>query len=303
DTGRGIAPEEIDKLFQPFVQTTSGTQAREGTGLGLTISRQFIRLMGGDIYVESTLGKGSTFSFNIQIGLAKSSEVAPSLTNRRVLKIAPNQPTYRILVVDDRAENRDIIAQLLGSIGFEIRTANNGQEAIACWENWQPHLIWMDMRMPIMDGYEATRQIRSKANNNSAFPKIIALTASAFEEQRTTMLTAGCDDLVSKPFREQVIFDKLTEHIGVRFIYAEESENQNPEENAVGSGKAFKPSDLSVMSSEWLAELHQASLEVDAEKINQLITQIPSSHQSLTEGLTDLVRRFCFDEIYELTEN
>ncbi|MFB2835300.1 PAS domain S-box protein [Floridanema evergladense] len=302
DTGRGIAPEEIDNLFQPFVQTTSGAQAREGTGLGLTISRQFTRLMGGDIYVKSILGVGSTFSFDIKIALAESSEVAPLSTNRRVLKIAPNQPNYRILVVDDRSENRDIIAQLLGSIGFEVRTANNGQEAIACWENWQPHLIWMDMRMPIMDGYEATRQIRNKANNSSIFTKIIALTASAFEEQRTTIITAGCDDLVSKPFREQVIFDKLTEHIGVRFIYAEESENQKAEETVV-SGKDLKPSDLSVMPSEWLAELHQASLEVDAEKINQLITQIPPSHQLLIEGLTDLVRRFCFDEIYELTEN
>lgn len=302
DTGRGISPEEIDNLFQPFVQTASGTQAREGTGLGLTISRQFIRLMGGDIQVNSILGVGSTFSFNIQITLADSSEVAPLLSNRRVLKIAPNQITYRILVVDDRSENRDIIAQLLGSVGLEVRTANNGLEAIATWENWQPHLIWMDMRMPIMDGYEATRQIRKKANNNSPFPKIIALTASAFEEQRTTILAAGCDDLVSKPFREQVIFDKLTEHIGVRFIYAEESEAQNPEET-VGSGRDLKSSDLLIMPSEWIAELHQASLEVDSEKINQLISQIPSSHQLLIDGLTDLVRRFCFDEIYELTEN
>jgi two-component system sensor histidine kinase/response regulator len=257
--------------------------------------------MGGDIQVNSILGVGSIFSFDIKITLADPSEVAPLLTNRRVLKIAPNQPLYRILVVDDRAENRDIIAQLLGSIGFEVRTANNGQEAIAIWENWQPHLIWMDMRMPIMDGYEATRQIRKKANSSTTFTKIIALTASAFEEQRTTILAAGCDDFVSKPFREQVIFDKLTEHIGVRFIYAEESENQTPEETI--SGKDLKPSDLSIMPSEWLAELHQASLEVDAEKINQLITQIPSSHQLLIEGLTDLVRRFCFDEIYELTEN
>lgn len=302
DTGKGIAPEEIDNLFQPFVQTSSGTQAREGTGLGLTISRQFIRLMGGDIQVNSVLGVGSTFSFDIQIILAKPSEVTPLLTNRRVLKIAPNQITYRILVVDDRSENRDIITQLLGSVGLEVRTANNGQEAIATWESWQPHLIWMDMRMPIMDGYEATRQIRKKASNNSAFPKIIALTASAFEEQRASILAAGCDDLVSKPFREQVIFDKLTEHIGVRFIYAEESENQNSEQT-VGSGKDLKPSDLSIMPSEWIAELHQASLEVDGEKINQLITQIPSSHQFLAEGLTDLVYRFCFDEIYELTEN
>ncbi|HEY9608930.1 ATP-binding protein, partial [Allocoleopsis sp.] len=130
DTGKGIASEEMGNLFQPFVQTTSGIEAREGTGLGLTISRQFIRLMGGDIYLSSTVGKGSTFRFDIQVTLADAKAVAPTLTHGRVLQLAPDQPTYRILVVDDRPESRDLIAQLLNTVGFETRSATNGQEAI-----------------------------------------------------------------------------------------------------------------------------------------------------------------------------
>nr|MCU0570801.1 PAS domain-containing protein [Oculatellaceae cyanobacterium Prado106] len=160
DTGIGIQTDEFDHLFQPFVQTGSGLRSREGTGLGLAISRQFIRLMGGEIEVSSQIGVGSAFRFAIQLPPADSSEVVVSHGDRRVLRLAPGQPHYRILVVDDRPENCELLRQLLSIVGFEVRTAANGEEAIAQWQSWHPHLIWMDMRMPIMDGYEATRRIR-----------------------------------------------------------------------------------------------------------------------------------------------
>ncbi len=315
DTGKGIASEEMGNLFQPFVQTTSGIEAREGTGLGLTISRQFIRLMGGDIYLTSTVGKGSTFRFDIQATLADAKAVAPTLTHGRVLQLAPDQPTYRILVVDDRPEGRDLIAQLLDTVGFETRTATNGQEAIQQWQQWHPHLIWMDMRMPVMDGYEATRQIReqeARGRGNSTHSLnpvqhqptvIIALTASAFEEQRASILAAGCDDFVRKPFREQVIFEKMAEYLGVRYVYEQNTDSQGiQEQTSRGDGKNLTSDDLAVMPADWVTQLHQASLEVDADQILQLIEQIPATHLALAEGLTDLVRRFCFDEILELSE-
>jgi two-component system sensor histidine kinase/response regulator len=315
DTGKGIASEEMGNLFQPFVQTTSGIEAREGTGLGLTISRQFVRLMGGDIYLISTVGKGSTFRFDIQVTLAEAQAVAPTLTHGRVLQLAPDQPTYRILVVDDRPEGRDLIAQLLGTVGFETRTATNGQEAVQQWQQWHPHLIWMDMRMPIMDGYEATRQIREQEargrgnSTQSVNPPlhqptvIIALTASAFEEQRASILAAGCDDFVRKPFREQVIFEKMAEYLGVQYAYEQKTDSQGiQEQTSRGDGKNLTSDDLAVMPADWVTQLHQASLEVDADRILQLIEQIPATHLALAEGLTDLVRRFCFDEILELSE-
>jgi two-component system sensor histidine kinase/response regulator len=318
DTGKGIAPEEISNLFQPFVQTTSGIQAREGTGLGLTISRQFVRLMGGDIHVSSILGRGSTFRFDIKVTLADAPALAPTLTHGRVLNVAPDQPAYRILVVDDRPENRDLIAQLLDLVGFETYTATNGQEAIQQWQQWHPHLIWMDMRMPVMDGYQATRQIRAlevggegvRDSIESVNPQynqptvIIALTASAFEEQRENILAAGCDDFVRKPFREQVIFDKIAKYLGVRYVYAQDTESKGTQaQKSGGDEKTLNANDLAVMPAEWVTQLHQAAIEVDADRIFQLIEQIPETHVALAEGLIKWVRSFCFDEIIEFIES
>ncbi|QLE42991.1 PAS domain S-box protein [Nostoc sp. C052] len=306
DTGRGIAAEEMNNLFQPFVQTTSGIQTKEGTGLGLTISRQFVRLLGGDIHLTSSLRQGSTFSFDIQVNLAAALKATPKLNKGRVLKLAANQPAYRILVVDDRKENRDLIVQLLGSIGFEIQAANNGQEAIAIWHTWQPHLIWMDMRMPVMNGYDATKEIRAREKNTTTNFRtvIIALTASAFEEQQASILAAGCDDLVRKPFREQVIFEKIAEYLQVRYIYAEEN-SQDPTNNNlenIQSSILDLRSAITLMPTQWVTELNQAAIEVDAERIFQLIEQIPQAHSVLAEKLANLVRSFCFDEIIDLTE-
>ncbi|MEB3161386.1 MAG: ATP-binding protein, partial [Synechocystis sp.] len=160
DTGVGIAPEELDKLFNPFAQTKSGQQSQEGTGLGLVICRQYINLLGGEIAIESTLNQGTLVDFTINTLPGQSSPVPPQKTGS-VLVLAPNQPTYRLLIVDDKAVNRQLLHQLLTPLGFAIQEADNGQTAIARWEQWHPHLILMDMRMPVMDGYEATRRIKA----------------------------------------------------------------------------------------------------------------------------------------------
>lgn len=293
DTGRGIAPDEQDNLFQPFVQTASGTQAQEGTGLGLTISRQFIHLLGGEIDFNSAIDQGSTFFFDIQVTLANAIAPAPTL-QRRVVRLAEGQPIYRVLVVDDRFENRDLLTQLLKIVGFETQIATNGQEAIAQWQSWQPHLIWMDMRMPIIDGYDATRRIRQAQTQNTT-PKILALTASAFEEQQASILAAGCDDFIRKPFRESIIFEKMAEHLGVQYVYADVSEalDQAPTPSLV-------PASLQMMPPDWLADLRQAAFAIDDDRLLQLIEQIPAEEQSIANQLSELVRRFCFDEILEL---
>ncbi|WP_088889015.1 PAS domain S-box protein [Leptolyngbya ohadii] len=159
DTGMGIDPREIDAVFEPFIQSEK-RQSQEGTGLGLPISRQFVHLMGGDLEVYSTLEVGSTFTFTIPVHVAESSDAPALPLLRPILSIAEGQPPFRILVVEDQEANRHLLVQLLQSVGFEVQSAVNGQEAIALWESWQPQLIWMDMRMPVMDGYTATRQIR-----------------------------------------------------------------------------------------------------------------------------------------------
>ncbi len=182
DTGWGIATAEIERIFEPFVQSTDEIQSEGGTGLGLAISRQFARLMGGDIKVTSKVGVGATFALELTVELAELSQLQASKNQPqlRAIALAPNQPNYRILVVDDKEANRELLVRFLNTVGFETRTATNGIEAIECWQDWQPHLIWMDMRMPVMNGYEATKRI--KADSSPHRPVIIALTATAFEE-------------------------------------------------------------------------------------------------------------------------
>jgi len=297
DTGPGITPEEQRYLFQPFVQTLSGAHAG-GTGLGLAISRQFVQLMGGDIDFSSRLGQGSTFSFDMDLMLADPVDVELPYVRRRVIKLAEHQPSYRILVADDQPENRNLLTQLLSSVGFETRTATNGQEAIDLWQNWHPHLIWMDMRMPTVDGYTATRQIRSQVMGQTTV--IIALTASAFEEERTSVLASGCDDFVRKPFHESIIFEKIAEYLGVQYIYGDFAAPDSTLRTA--SNVPLVSQDLAIMPREWILALRQAAIQVDADLIFQLLAQIPVAHAGITEQLANLTRRFCFDELVELTE-
>jgi signal transduction histidine kinase/DNA-binding response OmpR family regulator len=298
DTGKGIAPEEMAKLFEPFEQTASGIQSEQGTGLGLAISRQFVTMMGGDIKVKSAIAVGSTFSFDIQITLAAPSQVPSIAAKKRVRQIAPGQPTYRILVVDDNQANRKLLVKLLGLVGFETRSANNGKEAIALWGAWQPHLIWMDMRMPVMDGYEATRYI--KQHSQTAKTVIIALTASAFEEQREKIIAAGCDDFVGKPFQEQVIFDAIAKHLGVKYIYVEDSQLSSTLPTTAEDALTLQ--DFNSLSDEWLAQLYQAAIQADADLIKVAIAQLSSKHQSVAQVLTNLLRNYDFDTIIEILE-
>ncbi|MEM6754277.1 MAG: ATP-binding protein [Cyanobacteria bacterium P01_C01_bin.38] len=303
DTGMGIASEEINQIFDPFVQTSSGIKASGGTGLGLAISRQFVRLMGGDIYPSSVLGKGSSFNFDVKVNLPQTPE-EQYLPKKRVLKVAPSQHDYRILVVDDCLENRNLLTKLLDTVGFDTQTATNGKEAIALWEKWQPDLIWMDMRMAVMDGYEATRKIKAKSKNSKfQNPKtaIIALTASAFEEEESDIFAAGCDDLVRKPFQEEVIFEKMSKYLGVKYIYEEENNELN-NKLPVTSNKNITPQELDIMSAEWVASLHQAALEVDADLVLQIIEQIPEQHQTLAKKLRKLILEYDFDAIIEISE-
>ncbi len=300
DTGLGIPTEELDNLFQPFVQTTSARHVREGTGLGLTISRQFVQLMGGDIRVHSVVGSGSTFYFDIKIELADSLDVAPPTLKRRVIALAPGQPVYRILIVDDREDNCDLLMQLFNSIGFETQIAANGQEAIALWQTWEPHLIFMDMRMPVMDGYEATKQIRATLKGQATV--IIALTASAFDEERFVVLSAGCNDFVRKPFREEVILNIISKYLGVRYVY---------EQEPLQKDQFLENSDLKVLSleeilaqmpTEWVTQLHQAALRTDEKLIFSLLEQIPEESAFLANTLSDWVNNFRIDKVIDLTQ-
>jgi len=295
DTGVGISPEELDNLFEAFFQSKSGKASQEGTGLGLAIARQFVKLMGGEITVNSQVGHGSIFKFNIQVSIVDTADIQIKPQTRRVIALEPNQPYYRILIVDDRWENRHLLLKLLHSFGFELKEASNGVEAIEVWENWHPHLIWMDMRMPIMNGYEATQQI--KATTKGQATAIIALTASSLEEERAVILSSGCDDFVRKPFREADIFETISKHLGVRYIYDEPTELLSKK---AGKHKALTTSVLAILPTELLANLKEAATCLDMDKVERIIEEIRTHNSTIADGLATLSSEFKYDEILNL---
>ncbi|MGL5061466.1 MAG: PAS domain S-box protein [Microcoleus sp.] len=299
DTGPGISASEMHALFKPFVQTETGRQSMQGTGLGLPICQQFVRLMGGDIAVESQVDRGTTFTFNILASRTTASDRPEPSTAKKVIGLAAGQPSYRILIVEDVVENRQLLHQLLKPIGFELCEAANGEEGVGLHSVWKPHLILMDMLMPVMDGYEATRQIKQTPEGKKTM--IIALTASAFEEQREVILSAGCDDFICKPLQEDVLFEKIAHHLKVRYIY--EEENAPASLTAPAPPKILTIEDLSVMPQKWAIDLHQAALCVDDSRILELIEQIPETEENLARGLTDLVDNFRIDIIIDLTSS
>ncbi|MFB2897274.1 response regulator [Aerosakkonemataceae cyanobacterium BLCC-F50] len=328
DTGVGIAPEEIESLFNAFMQTESGRKSAEGTGLGLTITRKFVQLLGGKINVSSVLGKGTTFKFDIKVSLANAAEIMPQ-TRQRVIGLEKEQTPCRILVVDDNRENRLLLVKLLQPIGFEVQEAENGQQAINLWSNWQPHLIWMDTRMPVMDGLQATKAIRNLEKQRiktetqlemgdrqfSMFDTlfcvphtiIIALTASAFEERKEEFLAIGCDDFVRKPFQEEVIFAKISKYLGVLYIYED-----LPQINNVFYRKRYSVNQrsdsfflplLAKVPQNWIVQLHQAANELNEELIFQLIEQLPVESATLADALRDLLNDFRLDIIVRITNS
>ncbi|MBD1829014.1 response regulator [Microcoleus vaginatus GB1-A2] len=305
DTGVGIAAAEFDTLFDAFVQTEAGRKAAEGTGLGLTITKKYVQIMGGDIGVVSVLGEGTSFKFNIRVFPATSSEITVA-TLQRVIGLEADQPVYRILAIDDNQENRLLLVKMLQPIGFEVREAENGHQAVEIWESWQPHLIWLDTRMPVMDGFEAVRQIRAKEKQTQQRPVIIALTASTFEERKGEIIAAGCDDFVRKPFQEQILFDKIACYLGVRYIYQELSRLP------VGALRPYfvseKPDSffgglLAQMPQSWVQELYDAANDVNEELAIQIVDRIWESHPTLAHALKDLLTDYRLDKIMDLTQS
>ncbi|MFQ3627256.1 MAG: PAS domain S-box protein, partial [Cyanobacteriota bacterium] len=320
DTGCGIAAEEIEDLFNAFVQAKHSHRASEGTGLGLTISRHFVNLMGGDIRVQSVLGQGSTFAFDIQVQVEDAAAVLPSVEPRRVLTLAQNQPPCRILIVEDQWQNRQLLVEMLTAIGFEIQEATDGHEAIARWSTWHPDLILMDLRMPGMNGLEAVRQIRQdeqtlqsqvQTPGNPNPPsvqatKIIALTADAFEETRATALESGCDDFIRKPVQERLLLSKIVEHLGVQYIYeiTEKEIAKKPPLAVHGAAENAENlnSDLLTMPVEWIAELHQAATGGFDDRVLHLVQQIPPDYSRLSNALINWATNFQFESILQLTQ-
>jgi CheY-like chemotaxis protein len=299
DTGPGIAPEELDMLFEAFTQTATGQAVHEGTGLGLAISRQFVRLMGGELTAQSVVGQGSVFQFAIPVEVIEAAEISQKPFARQVIGLAPDQPRYRILIVDDNEHNRQLLLNFLQPLGFELQTATNGQEAIERWQQWQPHLIWMDLRMPVLNGYEATKQIRALSQESP--PKILIMTASSFEEERTVAVAAGCDDFLRKPFRETDLLEMMSRHLGVCYVYEEAGKEQKEAIRA-----QFEPqeltSKLATLPVELLERLELAAIRAKINETNALIAIIRDHDAPVAKALTALADNFEYPRIVTLIQ-
>lgn len=329
DTGVGIDPSELPTIFDAFTQTASGRKSLEGSGLGLAICRNFIRLMEGTINIDSQPNQGTVVQLQLPIVEAKPI-TSSSEPYRHVLGLAPNQPSYRILVVEDRLESRQLMVKYMTMTGFEVKSAENGLEAIKIWQSWCPHLIWMDWQMPIMDGNETTQFIRQQEKhrqkqlaaqkdnilNHQAIPPtsdfaplsrtiILALTASVFEDTQLQTSTAGCDDFVRKPFQEAQIFEKLAQYLGVQYIYEDLSSDNHPSKPET-LPRTLDSEDLlaeiQTMPTEWLTQLEAAATQVDDPLILHLISQIPPDHTPLAQCLQNWVENFRCDKIIDLTK-
>ncbi|HWT15127.1 MAG TPA: ATP-binding protein [Patescibacteria group bacterium] len=295
DTGPGIAAHEFDHLFEPFVQTETGRAAKEGTGLGLALSRDMARLMGGDIVARSEVGRGAVFTFSISLPESADGVVSNERGDRRrVQSLAPGQTPPRILVVDDIDDNRTLLCGLLEAVGFEVRQAASGEEALVAWRDWKPHLIWLDKRMPGMDGTEAARRIRDEERRlGRERVVILALSASALEHQRTEILASGCDDFLSKPFREGMIFAKMAEFLGVQYVH--EDDGTTP--SLAASSGAPAASRLARLPADWQASMQRALAAGDLQQAMDRIAELDATDAELAAELRTLLGSYRLDEL------
>jgi CheY-like chemotaxis protein len=316
-------------LFEAFVQAQSGLHSLEGAGLGLALSRNLVHMMDGDIFAMSELGTGTVFT--IELPLPEAREALPG-GKGRIVGLAADQPEYRVLVVDDVHEDRTLLASLLRAVGFDVREAENGVEAVEFWRAWSPHLIWMDARMRVLDGYEATRRIRAAEMMNDecgmmneeksaesgtdvrqspATPvsirtphstKIVAVTTSAFAHEREGAIANGADEFAIKPLVELEIYARMAELLGARFVYEEAEPAARPRISAGAGLDSEIHHRLAAIPHNVIAQLNSALTIGDDRIAREIVEWIGSQDAPLAGELDALLRQFRFDEIAHLIE-
>ncbi|MCJ7524683.1 MAG: ATP-binding protein, partial [Candidatus Aminicenantes bacterium] len=295
DSGPGIAARDIDLIFAMFQQAKSAMKAG-GTGLGLAISRKLVEMMGGKLTVTSQVGHGSCFRFDVLLKRAEDTVKPGKTASRRVVGLESGTGPFRILVVDDRADNRAFLCQLLRPVGFEVAEASNGVEALEISEWWSPHVVLMDMRMPVMDGYEATRRLKSTAAGRNI--SIIAVTTVAFEDNKEQILTTGVDAYLSKPFRHEELFAVLGKCLGLRYVFADEIDK------TPGRLKPppLTPEALAALPKELIRAMRQAVAAGDIARLTELIAQVEKVDGAAARELQALADRYDYEKISQWLE-
>lgn len=296
DTGPGIKPDRLESIFEPFVQGHNLSE-RRGTGLGLSICKQCLEIMGGTIEVDSEVGAGSIFRVRVVAEIVEAADISTPVDDKpRVIGLTPTEISRRILITDDNRENLLLMKSLLEEVGFVVLEAENGEEAVEIFRKESPDLVWMDMRMPVMDGYKATRKIRQIPGGDTV--PIIAITASAFLEQRDEILAAGCNDMVTKPFQEHEIFETMARFLDIGYIYARETGTPSDQVDETDLTSTM----LSELPPELLQELLNACLDLDMEGLAHVIERLKVEAPETAKGLKHLADNFQTGRIHELIE-
>jgi two-component system, sensor histidine kinase and response regulator len=293
DSGPGIREDELDKLFKHFEQTSSGIRKGSGTGLGLALSRELAVILGGDISVISEIEKGSVFTFQVEIKKGNPEAIEKN-TTKRVIGFEKENGPCRILVVDDRDENLKVAIDLLKLVGFETNEAINGLEAIEKFEEWNPHLILMDMRMPVMDGYEASSRIKSTEKGKKT--PIVALTASAFEDERKRVESLGINGYIRKPFRDNELFSTIGKLLDIKYIFEDEISLQTP----VLHNIEIISNDISKLPPKLISELKEALACGDLDLFIKITEGIYPENTQLTQLFLMHARNYDYEKLEQL---
>jgi len=297
DTGVGIIEQDLKTIFDPFIQVGKQRAASEGTGLGLPITRHYIQMLGGQVEVTSQLGEGSLFKFFISVVLAKADDIEKQTRSPRIVGLSPKQAVPRILIVEDIRENRLLLRKTLLKVGFEIQEAVNGQEAITAFEQWHPALICMDMRMPVLDGYEATQRIKNSATGKKTM--IIALTASIFKEKKAKVMAAGCDDFLRKPYREDELLAMIGEHLNLEYLYEDVKVEKADSVEVTLDDKSMLTAWLA-LSDDVKNELNQALKELDLDLVDSAMAHIAEQNTDLAKAMQPYVDGFQYEQLAKL---
>jgi signal transduction histidine kinase/ActR/RegA family two-component response regulator len=293
DSGPGIPEKDLDSIFDSFSQGDAGARVG-GTGLGLAISRRFVEMMGGRLTVESTLGRGSCFRFEVPVSRAEGPATTEKSEPRRVKRVVPGEGPFRILVVDDKRDNRELLRALLDPIGFHVREAANGEEALSAFADWSPHAVLMDMRMPVMDGYEATRRI--KATEAGRDTPVIAVTASAFKDAKEEILATGVSAYLRKPFQPEELYEALRECLGLHYVYAEEPVRDAPRPGRV----VLTPESLAALPRDKVAAMGRAVEQGDMGRLRELIDGVETLDPAAAAGLRALAEAYDYEALGRL---
>jgi PAS domain S-box-containing protein len=307
DTGIGIAPEHLEEIFSPFHQVTEQRYAIEGTGLGLSISRRLVEMMGSELYVQSTVGKGSVFWFELNLPIVEGVIVSayPERNRRESQKIVGYQGERRtVLVVDDEATNRALLLGILLPLGFKIAEAENGQECVEKTLKYHPDLILMDLRMPVLDGFGATERIRNEElrmrneDKSAIRTVIIAVSAMVFEETRKRALAIGFDDFLIKPFQLENLLELFQTHLGLEWIYEEEPQARPGVEDQADSD-VLPLISLPPNEAENLIEFARLGYVKGILLVLNKIEQRDAQYLPAVNKLRTLARKYQFEQIVE----